>query len=157
MVSTWLWVRDRCVQRKKDTKKKREINKKNFSQTSTAPAVYRIGLQLCDTKFAFGVSVFCQQTRWVMIQYQRGTNKPGPPVQTSVCCGESALSSASIHEKYHKRRLQFMLLQEDEELISPLMLQDTLWINVMRHIWELRIKDANSYFIQTFQLVDCAV
>ncbi|XP_035515454.1 bMERB domain-containing protein 1-like [Morone saxatilis] len=31
-----------------------------------------------DINFDFGVSVFCQQTRWVMIQYREGTNKPGP-------------------------------------------------------------------------------
>lgn len=81
------------------------MKKITFYQTLT-PAVFHIVLLFHHLNFDFGV--FCQLTRW-------HKQSQGPPVQTSVCCGESALSSASTHEKYHKRRLQFMLLQEDEE------------------------------------------
>lgn len=107
---------------KEKQRKKGDKKNKNTPQT-WAPAVFHAAPWY--KVWFFCVSVFCQQTRLLMIQHQRGTNKPGPPVQTSVCCGESAPSSVSIHEKYHKGRTQFLLLQDDEELIRS--------SNVTRH------------------------
>ncbi|KAI3352827.1 hypothetical protein L3Q82_019405 [Scortum barcoo] len=99
--------------------------KKSISDTERALRSYGA---VSETAWTYGQSFmpqslvlasasFVSRLVLVMIQYQRGTNKPGPPVQTSVCCGESALSSASIHELVPPvRRLQFALLQENEEL-----------------------------------------
>lgn len=108
-------VREREERAKKSRTDRKKANREIKTQQTLAPAVFSCcaAVPRCD-KLWFCRLLSADTFGWWFNISEAQTNQ-GPPVQTSVCCGESALSSASIHEKYHERRLQLVLLQEGEK------------------------------------------